>query len=407
MDHKDQPTNSMTPKERMICALNGCQTDVVPAAPAYPSLFLADTERSLYIDQYRLRLRDSGLKRYPLDHTEDTLFRARATYQSYDTFKVRPDWLEADTGVSHAWAEKMDVVEQDDQLYFEDRETGKRVAIQHASLYQTGDELSDVNRAETDILDLSSQIKDTDDVYRVIPIRSKVDLLESGELDLLRRLVQDYGERYFISYVTDTPFCDVSDLLGFFGLMTSIHDRPALLHEMLQRQLDQSSEMLAALARIGVHGLFVQEIFSGADMISPRAYDEFVRDYNREYFKTMRALGLLPVHLVCGDVVPRLEQMAGYDVAAIAVEESKKKFRIEIEDVVDKIGDRVTVFGNIDAIHFGLHASPDEMAAEVRRQARIGKRALGFVVSTGSPFPFDTDPRQIDSLILTAHSLHG
>lgn len=407
MDHNDQPIHTMTPKARLIQALTGCQTDVVPAAPAYLSLFLADRERSLYIDQYRLRLRDAGLQRYPLDHAEDTLFRARATFQSYDTFKVRPDWIEADTGVSHAWAEKKDVVEQDDQLYFEDRATGKRVAMQHARLYQTGIELSDANPAELDILDLSSQISGSDDLERVIPIRSTADLLESGELDLLRRLVQDYGEHYFISYVLDTPFCDVSDLLGFFGLMTSIHDRPALLHEMLQRQLAQSAEILAALARVGVHGLYVQEIFSGADMISPRAYDEFVRDYNAAYFKLMRALNLLPIHLVCGDVIPRLEQMARYDVAAIAVEEGKKNFRIEIEDVVDKIGDQVAVFGNIDAVRFGLHASPEEMAAEVRRQACIGKRARGFIVSTGSPFPLDTDPRLVDALVATAHSLPG
>jgi uroporphyrinogen-III decarboxylase len=121
----------------------------------------------------------------------------------------------------------------------------------------------------------------------------------------------------------------------------------------------------------------------------------------------MHSLGLLPIHLVCGDVMPRLKQMARYDVAAIAVEESKKDFCIEIEQVVDQVGDRVAVLGNIDAIHFGLHASAEEMAAEVRRQASIGARARGFVVSTGSPFPLDTNPRLQDTLVETAHSLPG
>ena len=45
------------------------------------------------------------------------------------------------------------------------------------------------------------------------------------------------------------------------------------------------------------------------------------------------------------------------------------------------------------------------LAAEVRRQARIGARAKGFVVSTGSPFPLDTNPRLIDTLVSTAHTL--
>jgi uroporphyrinogen-III decarboxylase len=46
----------------------------------------------------------------------------------------------------------------------------------------------------------------------------------------------------------------------------------------------------------------------------------------------------------------------------------------------------------------------EEMAAEVKRQIRIGAQAKGFVVSTGSPFPLDTNPRLIDTLVATAHS---
>jgi hypothetical protein len=34
---------------------------------------------------------------------------------------------------------------------------------------------------------------------------------------------------------------------------------------------------MAALASVGVYGLYVQEVFTGGNMISPRLYDEFVR----------------------------------------------------------------------------------------------------------------------------------
>jgi hypothetical protein len=407
MDIPQSPAHSLTSKDRMIQALTGQKPDVLPAAPAYLCLFLADFERAFYIEQYRLRLHERGCDRYPVDHVEDTLYRARATFQSYGIFKDRPDWIETDLGVSRAWAARMDILERDGHLFYEDRVSGKRVAMHKAPLPRGDEELSDVNRSESDILDLSAQIRDKDDVERIIPIRSAGELLESGQMDLLRRVVQDYGQRYFISTVLDTPFSDIADHLGFYGLMTSMHDRPALLHKMLQRQLAQTQESMTALASVGLHGVYVQEIFTGADLISPRAYDEFVRDYNAPYFKHMRGLGLLPIHYVCGDVMPRLERMAGYDVAAIAVEESKKNFRIEIEEVVERVGNKVAVLGNIDAVRFGLHATADEMAAEVRRQAGIGARARGFVVSTGSPFQLDTNPRLVDTLVETAHSLPG
>jgi uroporphyrinogen-III decarboxylase len=105
--------------------------------------------------------------------------------------------------------------------------------------------------------------------------------------------------------------------------------------------------------------------------------------------------------------MPRLERIAQLDIAAVAVEESKKSFRIEIEEVVQGVGGRVAVMGNIDAVRFGTHATTDEMAAEVRRQACAGTAARGFVVGTGSPFPLDTNPRMIDALVATAHSLSG
>jgi uroporphyrinogen-III decarboxylase len=164
---------------------------------------------------------------------------------------------------------------------------------------------------------------------------------------------------------------------------------------------------MGAWADVGVHGVYVEEVFTGADMISARSYDEFVFAYNQPYFEQLRALGLLPIHYVCGDVVPRLDRMVELDVAAVAVEESKKSFSIEIEQVVDRVQGRVAVLGNIDTIRFGLHGTMDEIAAEVRRQTQIGSRARGFLVSTGSPFPLDTNPRLLDTLVATAHAIDG
>jgi uroporphyrinogen-III decarboxylase len=48
----------------------------------------------------------------------------------------------------------------------------------------------------------------------------------------------------------------------------------------------------------------------------------------------------------------------------------------------------------------------DEMAAEAKRQLRVGREAKGFMLSTGSPFPLDTNPRLIDTLVATAHAFH-
>jgi hypothetical protein len=394
---------SSNPKVRMLKALRGEKPDAIPAAPGYLSLFLADFESAYYVEQYRRRLR--GHECYAVDHEEDTRFRAQALYQSYGIFKVKPDWIEIDRGASRAWAQRTEIVRRGSVLFYRDRESGTQVPMHTAPMPRGDARLSPASGALTDIWDISSKLQDRDDIDARLPIRSTDELLARGDFDLPRMIVADYGDDYFLSTVLDTPFSDAYDLLGFQGLMLIQHDRPALFHHLLQRKLAQTREVMGAWAAAGIHGVYVEEVFTGADLISPRSYDEFVFTYNQPYFRHMQALGLLPIHYVCGDVIPRLDRIAALDIAAVAVEESKKSFRIEIEDVVDRVAGRTAVLGNIDAVRFGLHATLEEMAAEVERQARIGAGARGFVISTGSPFPLDTNPRLIDTLVATAHSL--
>ena len=382
-------TTQLSPKKRMLRALRGEPPDVLPAAPAYLGLFLADFVRGYYAEQLRRRLR--GRRSLHIDHDEDTCLRAEALLHAYGIFKTRPDWIEIGPGPDRAWSERTDIVAVDGMLLYEDRFTGKQTPVLGP-------------RYITDVWDISSELRDAADVDASLPIVAAEDLLAGGSLDLPRQIVAEYGGEYLITTILDTPFSDAYDLLGFQGLMLTQHDRPDLLHHLLQRKLAQTTEVMAAWAATGVHAVYVEEVFTGADLISPRSYDQFVFAYNEPYFRHMRSLGLLPIHYVCGDVIPRLDRICEYDVAAVAVEESKKSFTIDLEEVVERVNGRAAVLGNVDAVRFGLQAGLDEMAAEVRRQARIGQGARGFIVSTGSPFPLDTNPRRIDTLVAAAHA---
>jgi len=264
--------------------------------------------------------------------------------------------------------------------------------------------LSESSSPHLGVWDVSTQISSREDVEAQMPILSTEEWLARGDFDLPRQVVADYGDRYFISTILDPPYSSAFDLLGFQELMVIQHDRPDLFHHLLRRKLAQTEGVVGAWAAVGIHGVYAEEVFTGADNISPRSYDEFVFAYNQPYFQHMSALGLLPIHYVCGDAVPRLERMVEYDIAAVAVEESKKNFHIDIAEVVERVAGRTAVFGNIDAVRFGIHATAEEVAAEVERQASIGAQAKGFVVSTGSPYPLDTNPRLIDALVTAAHS---
>jgi len=133
------------------------------------------------------------------------------------------------------------------------------------------------------------------------PILSADEWLARGDLDLPRQVVADYGDRYFISTILDMPFSEASDFLGFKGLMLSQCRNPDRLRHLLQRRLEHSQEAMQAWAATGIHGVYAQEVFAGADMISPRDYDQFGFAHNQPYFQHMSVLGLPPIHYACGD----------------------------------------------------------------------------------------------------------
>ncbi len=394
-----------TSKERVFQALNGETPDQIPAAPAYLILFLADFERNYYIEQYRQRMR--GLRRYPVNHEEDTHFRAQAIYQAYGIFKERPDWMEIRPGASRSWAERTEIVNDDGVLYYEDQRTGTRQPIHATKLPSGNREHDDEDYATNDLWDISGDIQSEEQVDIRLPIPDPHTLLERGDFDLPRQVVADYGVSKFITTILDTPFSEAYDVLGFRGLMVIQRQQPKLFHYLLERQLEVIKQMMTVWAEVGIHGVYVQEVFTGADMISPRAFEEFVFTYNQPYFKYMSGLGLKPIHYVCGDVIPRLDKIAQLDIAAVGVEESKKNFLIEIEEVIRQVAGRVAVLGNIDAVRYGQNTSLEDMATEANRQLRIGQNANGFMLSTGSPFPLDTNPRLIDAMIATAHAFYA
>ena len=374
--------------------------DYTPAAPVYLSLFLEDFERNYYIEQYRLRI--GAQECYQIEHDEDTQIRAQALYQSYGIFKQRPEWMEVHCGASRAWAERTQILQREGVLYYTDQESGIEVRMDSIQIPRGDARLHPEDTYHHDVWDISGGLQDRAAVDALLPLPSAQDLLAAGHFDLPRQVANDHGARYFISTVLDTPYSDSYDLLGFQGLMVIQHDRPKLFHYLLERRWALSEQIMNAWANTGIHGVFVEEVFTGADMISPRSYDEFVFAYNRPYFQKMRQLGLLPIHYICGDVIPRLERICELDIAAVAVEEGKKNFKIEIEDVIAAVNGRAVIFGNIDAPYFGEHASLAELEAEIIRQRRCGQKAQGFVVSTGSPFPLDTNPRRIDRIVAIA-----
>lgn len=388
----------------MRAALRGEPPDVIPAAPSYLGLYRAEIEKRHYVEQYRDRMR--GMTRYRPNHEEDIEFRAEALYRAYEMFTEQPDWLEVGAGPARAWTERTEILSEDSRLWYLDTVTGDRYDMLESPLPSGRDYLyGNIPSSQQDVWDQSELISNRDVIDMLVRLVPLEELQEQGVFDLPRKVVRERDD-IFISVIDSTPYT-AAYLLGFQGMMLAFYDNPDNLKYFITRVLEQRKPILRGYAESGYDGIYVEEIFSGVDIISPERYDEFVMPFNIQYFRTTKTLGLLTIYYVCGNPMPLIPRILRLDCDAIAFEESKKNFSLEIEEIVEKAGKEKCIFGNIDAAYYGLHASDAQLRTEVARQISAGRNARGFVISIGSPFPLPTPPARVDVMVKAAHAHKG
>jgi len=382
----------MRPRERMLAALQGRPVDRVPVAPIYLHLYLAEEVRRRAWMGYRALI--GKHEEVPLEPTQETIIQAQAIQEAWESLGETPDWIWTTLSPPADWLAECVLQQRNGRLWRVHRPSGQWEEL--SALVVAANSAADLwerplprSRAEVDAL---------------VPLLTTEELLTDGSLAVARRLVEEMGEQLFVHGKMSTPFWRSYSLLGFQGLMTMPLDNPGLFHYLLQRQTATLLALARAYAEVGLHGVFIEECLTSADLISPRLYDEFVFPYDLVLLEEFRALRLPAIFYVCGDVLPRLPRLIELAPTALAVEESKKGFRIDLAEIAAAVGDRMALFGNLDATRI-KDWDDEELACQIEGQLKAARSARGFIVSVGSPFPLDTPRERVAAFIAAARRL--
>ena len=313
----------------------------------------------------------------PVDPAQEVRIQARAQRDAWEALGETPDWIWAQQKFpASAWLAECVVRREGDRVWRVHPPSGQCEELTAPVL--SNDSTADLwqqplpqTRAEVDSL---------------IPEITAAQLLGEGSLALARSVVAEMGQQQFVYGKLSAPFWTSYAILGFDGLMTLPRANRPLFEYILDRQLARALEMAQAYAAIGVHGVFVEECLTSADILSPAMYDRFVFPGDQALFREFRRLGLPVIFYMTGDLRPRLERIAELEPAALVMEESKKTFQLDLAEVASAVGRRLALFGNLDAT---LVKDWDD--AEMERQIRdqVARRACGarFRGQHGQPLP--------------------
>ncbi|MCG6911831.1 MAG: uroporphyrinogen decarboxylase family protein [Deltaproteobacteria bacterium] len=203
-------------------------------------------------------------------------------------------------------------------------------------------------------------------------------------VDLAHTLIKEHGsERYPIAY-TDAPLWHMYELWGFEGMMLMIGGQPELVKRACPHFAARTISSLREAALLGAAGILIWECFT--DLISPEAYESYSVPYMRQVVDECRRLGLKSIYGFSGDPAGKLDAILSIGADALAFEESKKDFVVDINELAKYIEGRCCLFGNLDAIGVLQNGSEDQLKDAIAKQIAAGRRNRDrFVVSLGSP----------------------
>ena len=147
-------------------------------------------------------------------------------------------------------------------------------------------------------------------------------------------------------------------------------------------------------AALGAKAIWIEECLT--DMIGPAAFAALNVPALREMVAAIREAGMKSIYYFTGNPAGKWEAILSVGADALALEESKKGFSVDVAELAARLEGRCVLFGNLDSIAVLQDGSEAGLRAEISRQLEAGRRNRGrFVMSLGSPVTPATSPERV------------
>ncbi len=177
-------------------------------------------------------------------------------------------------------------------------------------------------------------------------------------------------------------------VMEFELLLEWVVEEPQAIRDLAAAWMERTGEKLDFLLSQGV-GPFWH--FNGVErasppMMGPRQWEEWVVPYDGEMMRRIKAADPENrIHVHChGRVGTLLESFMAMGVDSIDPVEPPTQGDITFADARRKVGDRMTLFGNIEFVDMETK-TPDEIEAQVRRAIEDGGRGRTVLMPSSTP----------------------
>jgi uroporphyrinogen decarboxylase len=353
----------MTPRERVISAMNLRKPDRVPSMSQFSFGFMNQ------------QLKDSGIT--PMEFWLDAKKYAQGLIILRDRFDFDGILVSVHGHFSN-WRERILKLEY--------------IAGLEVATYE--------NRTETyvdDDLPVGKFFEQTErDIYSVDPgeIPLELDYIASTDncyvfIDqeepyrVFHVLEEELKGRFSIHAEVSSPLDYLMDYLGYQNALMAMIMEPEKVKQILERYTVGVVKMASDLGKHNdIDAIKISSPFAGGGFISPEDYLTFELPYLRQVSNSIKENGKFAYVHTCGSINDRLEAMAEAGLSGLECLDPPPLGNVELGDAFSRIGGKMFIKGNIDSVNTLLEGSEEQITEDVKQRIACGMKNQGFILST-------------------------
>jgi hypothetical protein len=377
----------MTGRQKIEAALSPEGTNEIPAVICYEGIYIRDHWEQL--------------TSFPWWYQYATDIESQMQWRRDVISKTGQDWLYLPFFSSIAQRIDTCIVVGTDGVYRYNSKTGEKNKLEKPNIagWSASGELHSYHPRR-----LVDTKKEIDDLIYVSPDFNPKWSIENGRNELALQLLNEFGEELYPICHVSSPLWQTYNIWGFEGMMIMIAEKPELVKYACERFLIHQIHSVQENALLGTCGVWIEDCMT--DMISPKAFAELNVPFLQSLVEEIRNSGMKSIYYYCGNPAGKWDHILSIGADAISLEESKKGFVIDIEDIVEKVQGKCAVLGNLDAINLLPNGTKEELKTEIARQIKAASRNDGrFIMSIGSPVTPGTSVDRVRAYCNLVHDL--
>jgi hypothetical protein len=377
----------MNGREKIEAAFSPQGTPEIPAVICYEGIYIRDHWEQV-----------SG---YPWWYSQSPHLQHQFAWRSQAIASIGQDWFDLPECLPSSLRENRVVESVGEDIYIADNETSARAKLIRPVIggWKSNDPVNSIHPEKVP----SSPA----DIDLLLPPAQNFDAERfrgQGRSDLADLLLSKAGSGHYPIYHVAAPLWGCYGIWGFEEMMMMVAANPSLVRYASRRNLEICLNEIHRAAALGAEGIWIEDCM--VDMISPASYQEINLPLIQAMVEEIGALDMHSIYYFCGNPKGKLGLILESGADAIALEESKKGFAIDILQVAKYIDGRCALFGNLDAIQLLPDASQQELSDALSYQIEAGWYNKGrFIMSVGSPVTPGTTHQQVRQYIELTHQL--